>query len=53
MGTVYVRIGHDDDFVIAKLFNIKILTDTAAQSHDQGIELIVTVDLIGSGVWWE
>ena len=33
MGAVHVRIGHDDDFVVAQLFNVKILADTAAKAE--------------------
>ena len=43
MGAVDIRIGHDDDFVIAKLRDIKVISvplgKTAAESIDHGLDL--------------
>ena len=36
MGPVDVRVGHDDDAMVAELFKIKfLLTNSAAQSSDK------------------
>ena len=37
MSAVHIGIGHDDDLVIPKLFNVEFVPDARAQRHDQGI----------------
>ena len=49
MGAVHIGIGHDDDLVIPELFNVEFVPDARAQRHDQGIQLVVAVDLIRPG----
>ena len=51
MSAVHIRIGHDDHLVIAQLLQIKFVSDARAQSHDQGVQLVVAVDLVGSGLF--
>ena len=51
MGAVHVRIGHDDDLVIAQLLDVKFLADARAQCHNQGVELVIAVDLVGPGLF--
>ena len=36
MGAVYVRIGQDDNFVVAELADIDIVTDAAAKGGNHG-----------------
>ena len=48
MAAVHIGIGHDDDLVIAELFDIELIPDAGAEGHDEGIELVVAVDLVGA-----
>ncbi len=50
MGTVHVRIGHNDHFMVAQLLDVELVTDTGTQGHDQGVQLIVAIDFIGPGL---
>ena len=53
MGAVYIRIRHDDDLVIAKLADIKIVAisfrKTASERIDHGLDLCIGQDLIDAG----
>ncbi len=48
MAAVDIGIGHDDDLVVTEFFEIKLVSDACAESCNDGLELIVSVDLIGS-----
>ena len=48
MRAVHVGIGHDDDLVIAELFDVELLADARAERGDDGLELVVAVDLVGA-----
>ena len=48
MGAVHIGIGHDDDLVIPKLCRVKLISDAGAQGGDDGLELVVAVDLVRS-----
>ena len=54
MGAVHVRIRHDDDLVITKLCDIKIISipfgKTAAKGVDHGLDLCIGQDLINTGL---
>ena len=49
---VHVSIGHDDDFVIAELFEIEaalhlaVATDTGADGGDHGLDFLIREDLL-------
>ena len=46
MRTVNIGIGHNDDLVITKLGNIKILMDSGSEGSDHCLDLFVSVNLI-------
>ena len=46
MGAVHVGIGHDDDFAVAQLGEVKVLPNAGAQGHHHGHQLFVGVDLV-------
>ena len=46
MGSVHVRIGHDDDLVVAQLGDVKIVVDARPEGGDHGFDLRVTVNPI-------
>ena len=52
MGSVHVGIGHDDDLVIAKLRDIKILMNTGTKSGDHGFNLSVCIDFVKSCLFY-
>src|SRR5690606_34160340 len=39
VGAVHVRVGHDDDAVVAQFVDVEIRTDAGAQGGDQGSDL--------------
>ena len=46
MRAVDIGIGHDDNFSVAKLREIKIFADAAAERRHDGLELFVAVNLV-------
>ena len=48
MSTVDIGIGHDNNFVISQLFNIKFVTDTCSECGNDRNKLFVGNDLIKS-----
>ena len=50
MGTVHVRIRHDDDLTVAELIDVKFLANAAADGLDDGEEGGVAVDLVQAGL---
>ena len=46
MCTVNIGIGHNDDLVITKLGNIKILMDSGSEGSDHCLDLFVSINLI-------
>ena len=54
MGTIHVRIRHDNDLVIAKLGNIKIISvsfgKSAAEGIDHGLDLRIGQHLVNAGL---
>ncbi len=49
MSAVHVSIGHDDDFMIASLRDVKILPDSRAKSRDDRTDLRIREDAVESG----
>ena len=50
MGTVDVSVGHDDDAVVAQLFDVEVLApDRSAERHDQITDLLGTEHAIETG----
>ena len=50
VGAVHIGIGHDDDLVVAQLARVELVPDAGAQGGDDGLELVVAVDLVGPGL---
>ena len=50
MGAVHIGIGHDDDLVIPEPVQIELIPDARAQGRDDGLELVVAVDLVCPGL---
>ena len=48
MAAVHIGIRHNDDLMVAELFNVELVPDPGTQRNDQGIELIVAVNFIGA-----
>ena len=48
MRAVDIGIGHDDDLVIAELLEVELVADARAERRDDGLELVVAVDLVGA-----
>ena len=48
MGSVHIRISHNDDLMITELSNIKIFMDSCAESRDHGFDLGIGIDFIQS-----
>ena len=48
MAAVDIGLRHDDDLVVPELFEIKLVSDACAEGCDDGLELIVAVDLVGA-----
>ena len=46
MGPVHVRVGHDNNLVVPKLGNIKILVDSRSKGGDHGFDLRIAVDSV-------
>ena len=46
MCTVNIGIGHNDDLMITKFGDIKILMDSGSKSSDHGLDLFVSVNLV-------
>ena len=46
VGTVDVRIGHDDDLVVAQFGHIKIIGDGRAERHDDRADLDIREHLV-------
>ena len=51
MGAIYIGIGHDDDLVITKFGNIKIIMNTCTKSCDHGLDFFISVDSVQSGLF--
>ena len=43
---VYVRVGHDDDLVVARLLYVQLVADAGAQGADDGEDLVVGEHLV-------
>ena len=48
MRAVNVGIRHDDNLAVAQLFKAEISADIGAERRDDGLELIVAVDLVNA-----
>ena len=46
MSPVHVRIGHDDDFSVTKLGNIKLIPDACPKGRNHGLNLLVGEDVV-------
>ena len=51
MAAVDIGIGHDDDLVIPELVEVEFVADAGAERRDDGLELVVAVDLVGPGLF--
>ena len=51
MAAVDVGIGHDDDLVIAQLVEVEFVADAGSERGDDRLELVVAVDLVGTGLF--
>ena len=51
VGAVHIGIRHDDDLVVAELVDIEILAQSRAERDDDGLELVVAVNLIGADLF--
>ena len=51
VGAVHIGIGHDEDFVVPQLGDIKFLADAAAQRQHHRHQLVVAVDAVGAGLF--
>ena len=51
MGAVHIGIRHDDDLVVAELVDVEILAQSGAERGDDGLELVVAVNLVGAGLF--
>ena len=49
MSAVHVGIRHDDDLVISKLRDIKIIMDPLSKRSDHRLDLRIGVDLVEAG----
>lgn len=52
MGAVYVRISHDDDFMVAQLTDIKIIMYSCTKSRNHSLDLCICINLIHSGFFY-
>ena len=52
MRTVYIGIGHQNDLVVTKLGNIKILMDSSTKSSDHCLDLSIGINLIQSCLFY-
>ena len=46
MGAVHIGIRHNNDLVVPQLVLVELLTDTCAQRDNDGLQLVVAVDLV-------
>ena len=46
MRTVNIGIGHNDDLMVTKFGDIKILMDSGSESSDHSLDLFVSIDLV-------
>ena len=51
MGPVHVGVGHDDNFVVAEFFRVKLLPDPRPQSGDDGAEFVIAIDPVSPGLF--
>ena len=51
MSAVHVGIRHDNHFMIAELGGVKFFTDTGAQSYNDRLKFIVSVNFIRTGLF--
>ena len=49
--TIHVRIGHQDDLVIAELLQIELVRDAGSQRRDHGADLLVGQHLVVAGLF--
>ena len=49
MGAVHVRIGHNNNLVVAQLGNIEIIVNSCSESGNHGLNLRIGVDLVQTG----
>ena len=50
MCTIHVRIGHDDDLVVAQLGNIKIIVDSGTERSNHSFDLCIGINFVQSGL---
>ena len=50
MGTVRIRIGHDDDFVIIGIFHIEISPYSCTDGVDHGVDFFIFHDVCHLGL---
>ncbi len=51
MASVHVGIRHNDDFMIPELIGVELLPDARPQGGDDGLELVVSIDLVRPGLF--
>ena len=51
MASVHVGVRHNDDFMIPELIGVELVPDARPQGGDDGLELVVSVDLIHPGLF--
>ena len=51
MHTVNIGIGHDYYLAVAELLNVEVLADTRSESRYHGLQLIVAVDTVDTGLF--
>jgi hypothetical protein len=51
MRTVHVRVGHNDDFMVTQLADVKVLVDTRTERRNHRRNRIVGQDFIKPGLF--
>src|SRR5512135_2228517 len=51
VGSVYVRVAHDDDLVVTQLLKGKLFAHPGAQGGDDGPDLLIAENLIKAGLF--
>ena len=49
VGTVHIRIGHDDDLVVPGLGDVEFVTDAASEGRDHGPDFLAVQHLVQTG----
>ena len=51
MGTIRIRIGHDDNLVIVGIFDRKVSPDSSTDGVDHGVDFLVFEDVTHIGLF--